>query len=495
MDEVILALDQGTTGSTALVFAADGSIVGRAYVELTQHYPQPGWVEQDPEELWQLSRRVMTDALADAGTTPESVRGLGITNQRETTILWDKRTGQPVHRAIVWQSRQSAAVCERLRNEGLEARIRQLTGLVIDPYFSASKIIWLFDQYPELRARAAAGEVVFGTVDSWLVWRLTAGAVHVTDPTNASRTLLYNIHDRRWDPELLELLDIPSAILPSVKPSSGFFGETVAHDGLRAGIPITGIAGDQQSALYGQACWDPGQAKNTYGTGAFVVMQLGQDHPVLEHGLLTTVCCDARGQPAYALEGSIFTAGAAIQWLRDELQIIERAGDTESLARSIPDTGGVYLVPAFTGLGVPYWDMHARGAIVGLTRGTNRRHLVRAALESLAYQTRDVVDAMRRSGVDLKILRVDGGAAANDFLMQFQADILGVDVDRPVVLETTAAGAAFLAGLGAGFWKTPDALRHLRRREQLFTPDMARPERNALYAGWQDAVRRILSSP
>ena len=352
----------------------------------------------------------------------------------------------------------------------------------------------MFDHYPELRPRADAGDLLFGTVDSWLLWHLTGGAVHATDPTNASRTLLYNIHDRRWDLELLDLLDIPAAILPIVKPSSGFFGETVAHDGIPAGLPITGIAGDQQAALYGQMCWEPGQAKNTYGTGAFVVMFLGQNHPVLDHGLLTTVCCDALGRAAYALEGSIFTAGSAIQWLRDELKIIEQAGDTESLAQSVSSTGGVYLVPAFTGLGVPYWDMHARGTIIGITRGTDRRHLARAALESLAYQTRDVADAMHSSGVNLVELKVDGGAAANGFLMQFQADILGVDVDRPVLLETTAAGAAFLAGLGVGFWKSPDILRPLRRREHLFTPQMPRSERDTLYAGWKDAVGRILSS-
>ena len=494
MDGVILALDQGTTGTTVLVFAEDGTIIGRAYAELRQYYPHPGWVEQDPKELWQVSRRVVTQALDDAGVAPQAIRAIGVANQRETTILWDKTSGEPVHRAIVWQSRQTADVCERIKRDGVEARVRQLTGLVIDPYFSASKISWLFDRYPELRPRADAGDVLFGTVDSWLLWHLTGGAVHATDPTNASRTLLYNIHDRRWDPELLDLLDIPAAILPTVKPSSGLFGETVAHDGIPAGIPITGIAGDQQAALYGQTCWEPGQAKNTYGTGAFVVMYLGQDHPVLDRGLLTTVCCDALGGSAYALEGSIFTAGAAIQWLRDGLKIIDQASDTESLAQSVSSTDGVYLVPAFTGLGVPCWDVHARGALIGLTRGTDRRHVARAALESLAYQTRDVADAMRSSGVNLAELKVDGGAAANSFLMQFQADILGVDVDRPVLLETTASGAAFLAGLGVGFWKSPDVLRPLRRREHLFTPHMPASERHTLYAGWQDAVGRVLSS-
>ena len=364
---------------------------------------------------------------------------------------------------------------------------------MLDAYFSASKIVWLFERYPGLRERATRGEVLFGTVDTWLLWKLTAGRVHATDPTNASRTLLYNIHDRRWDPALLEIFDIPDAMLPVVKPSAGVFGTTAAVDGLTDGLPIAGVAGDQQAALYGQMCWEPGQAKNTYGTGAFVVMQLGQRHPVLEHGLLTTVCCDAGGQPAYALEGPIFTAGAAVQWLRDELGLIERASETEALAASVTDTAGVYLVPAFTGLGVPYWDMPARGALIGLTRGADRRHLVRAALECLAYQTADVVAAMRASDVTLTELRVDGGAAANDFLMQFQADMLDVPVDRPTVLETTACGAAFLAGLGVGFWKTPDELAGVRRRERLFTPAMAPATRARLYEGWQAAVARVLT--
>ena len=493
MDGVILALDQGTTGSTALVFAHDGAIIGRAYAEFTQHYPEPGWVEHDPEEIWRVSHRVMIEALADAGESARDIRGIGVTNQRETTVVWDRATGVPVHPAIVWQSRQTAAVCERLQQDGVEPTLRERTGLVLDAYFSASKIVWLFERYPDLRERATRGEVLFGTVDTWLLWKLTAGRVHATDPTNASRTLLYNIHDRRWDPALLEIFDIPDAMLPVVKPSAGVFGTTAAVDGLTDGVPIAGVAGDQQAALYGQMCWEPGQAKNTYGTGAFVVMQLGQRHPVLEHGLLTTVCCDAGGQPAYALEGSIFTAGAAVQWLRDELGLIERASETEALAASVTDTAGVYLVPAFTGLGVPYWDMHARGALIGLTRGADRRHLVRAALECLAYQTADVVAAMRASGVTLTELRVDGGAAANDFLMQFQADMLDVPVDRPTVLETTACGAAFLAGLGVGFWKTPDELAGVRRRERLFTPAMAPATRARLYEGWQAAVARVLT--
>ena len=493
MDGVILALDQGTTGSTALVLAEDGEIIGRGYAEITQHYPQPGWVEHDPNELWTVSLGVMTQALGVAGRALEDVRGIGITNQRETTILWDRRTGEPLHRAIVWQSRQTSEICERLKRREVETLVRRKTGLLIDPYFSASKIMWLLERYPDARARARNGQLLFGTVDSWLLWKLTAGSAHATDPTNASRTLLYNIHDHAWDDDLLDLFGVPIEMLPSIRPSCSLFGETASIDGLRPGIPVTGIAGDQQAALYGQACWEPGSAKATYGTGAFVVMNLGQEHPVMTHGLLTTVCCDARGRAAYALEGAIFTAGAAIQWLRDELKIIERAADTERLATAVSDTGGVYFVPAFTGLGVPYWDMHARGAILGLTRGTNRNHLARAVLESIAYQTRDVIEAMRKSGVALTELRVDGGAAANAFLMQFQADVLGVPVDRPAVLDTTATGAALLAGLGVGLWNDPDHLRQLRRQERLFEPQMTPERRGQLCEGWRAAVSRVLT--
>ena len=493
MDGVILALDQGTTGSTSLVFGHDGMILGRAYAEFTQHYPEPGWVEHDPEELWRVSHGVMVAALADAGRPAQDVRAIGLTNQRETTVVWDRVTGEPIHPAIVWQSRQSAEICERLQRDGAEGDVRQRTGLVMDAYFSASKIIWLFERYPDARDRARAGQLLFGTIDTWLLWKLTGGRVHATDPTNACRTLLYNIHEHRWDAALLELFDIPIEMLPKVLPSSGLFGETADIEGLTAGLPISGIAGDQQSALYGQTCWEAGQAKNTYGTGAFVVMNLGQRHPILEHGLLTTVCCDALGQPAYALEGAIFTAGAALQWLRDKLQIIDDAAQSQALAESVADTGGVYLVPAFTGLGVPHWDMRARGAIVGLTRGTDRRHIVRAALECMAYQTREVVDVMRDSGAELSTLRVDGGAAANDFLMQFQADMLGVAVDRPLVLETTASGAAFLAGLGIGFWQGPEELADVRRSERVFEPSMSTRTREQLYAGWSDAVGRVLT--
>ncbi len=488
----ILALDQGTTGTTALVFAHDGSIVGRAYSEFTQHYPHPGWVEHDAEEIWRVSHRVMREALEAARLPPGDLRAIGITNQRETTVVWDRATGKPCHRAIVWQSRQTAEICEQLQRDGHADLVRSRTGLVIDAYFSGTKVKWILDRYPEVRAKAQDGQALFGTIDSWLVWNLTGGSAHVTDPTNASRTLLFDIHERRWDPELLELLGVPAAMLPDVKPSCSVFGQTLGIEGVADGIPVAGIAGDQQAALYGQGCWTPGQAKNTYGTGCFVVMNMGRDDPISERGLLTTICCDESGQPAYAREGSIFVAGAAIQWLRDELGLIERAADTEAIAASVADTNGVYLVPAFAGLGAPYWDMAARGAVVGLTRGANRAHIVRAALESLAYQTRDVVDAMNGDcQVPISELRVDGGAAANDFLMQFQADMLGVPVDRPAVIETTATGAAFLAGLAVGFWSGPDELRHVRRRERLFEPTMASADRDGLYRGWLEAVARV----
>ena len=493
MSDVILALDQGTTGSTALVFSSDGQITGRAYSEFTQHYPEPGWVEHDPDEIWRVSLRVMGEALAAAGAQPGELKAIGITNQRETTVVWDRRTGRPLHRAIVWQSRQTAEICERLIADGCSATVRERTGLVIDAYFSGTKIKWILDRYPEARAKARDGELLFGTIDTWLLWKLTGG-VWATEPTNASRTLLYNIHDRRWDPALVEMLDVPEVMLPEVKPSSGIFGETCRHDGVPGGVPVAGMAGDQQAALYGQACWEPGMAKNTYGTGCFVVMNMGAQRPPVRNGLLTTLCCDAAGQAVYALEGSIFVAGAAIQWLRDELGLIETAAETEAIAYSVPDTLGVTVVPAFTGLGAPHWDMNARGAIVGLTRGAGRNHIVRATLESLAYQTRDVVDAMAKAGAVIQELRVDGGAAANGFLMQFQADILGVPVDRPTTLETTASGAAFLAGLGVGFWPNADAVRGVRRRDRLFQPAMPLRERDRLHESWTRAVKHVRAS-
>ncbi len=494
MKEGILAIDQGTTGSTALVFSRQGEILGRAYAEITNHFPQPGWVEQDPEEIWDTSRRVMVQALRASGVGTEGLKAIGITNQRETTVLWDRKTGEPVHRAVLWQSRQNAPLCERLRAEGLEPEIRRRTGLLLDAYFSGTKIAWILERHPETAMRARDGGVLFGTVDTWLLWKLTGGKVHATDPTNASRTLLYDIHERKWSEGLCARLGVPRAMLPQVRPSSGPFGETAASDGLPGGVPVSGVAGDQQAALYGQQCWEPGQAKNTYGTGCFLLMNTGERHPISEGGLLTTLCCGPRGEPAYALEGSVFTAGAAVQWLRDGLGLIASAGETAALAASVPDASGVYVVPAFTGLGAPYWDMEARGAIVGLTRGVNRAHIVRATLESMAYQTRDVVEVMNAdSGVFVRELRVDGGASANDLLMQFQADLLGVPVERPDLVETTAAGAAYLAGLGVGFWSGPEELRRARRAERTFAPSLDEPSRDRLYEGWKKAVRQVLA--
>lgn len=496
----VLAIDQGTTGSTALVFSHEGEILGRAYSEFTQHYPRPGWVEHDPEEIWQVSRKVMAGALLESGLGQGELSAIGITNQRETVVVWDRETGEPVHRAIVWQSRQSAPICERLKTDGLEPVFREKTGLLIDPYFSGTKIRWLLDSDPQLQRRAEAGDLEFGTIDSWLLWKLTggsskAGALHRTEPTNASRTLLYDIHNQQWDPELCEILNIPMSMLPEVRPSAGIFGETDAIEGLPAGIPIAGILGDQQAALYGQGCWEPGQAKNTYGTGCFMLMNMGMQHPVSQNGLLTTVCCDAYGAPAYALEGSIFIAGAAVQWLRDELKIIDSASESDALAREIDDNEGVYLVPAFAGLGAPYWDMNARGALLGLTRGAGRAHLARAALEAIAYQTRDIMQVMNiDSDIEMTELRVDGGASMNNFLMQFQADILGVTVDRPKIVETTTAGSAYLAGLAVGVWNSPSDLDQIRRTDSRFEPQMDEKQRDELYQGWLSAVARVRST-
>lgn len=494
MPEAILAIDQGTTGSTALVFSHDGAILGHAYRELTQHYPKPGWVEHDADEIWRTSREVMEGALAAAGVGPKELRAIGITNQRETTVVWDRHTGRPVHRAIVWQSRQTAELCEAARRAGHADTVRRKTGLVIDAYFSATKVRWILDRDPELQAKADAGDLLFGTVDTWLLWKLTGGAVHATEPTNASRTLIYDIHERGWDDELLDIFGVPRPMLPQVMPSAGIFGETAPSGDLPGGVPVAGMAGDQQAALYGQGCWQPGQAKNTYGTGCFLLMNMGEQRVESQHGLLTTLCCDAHGQAVYGLEGSVFVAGAAIQWLRDSLGILTDATESEAIARELESNDGVYLVPAFAGLGAPYWDMDARGAVVGLSRGTGREHLIRAALESIAYQTRDVFDAMAAdSQVPIRELRVDGGAASNDFLMQFQADLLGVPVDRPEVVETTAAGSAFLAGLASGFWSSPEELAGARQRQRLFEPAMERQQAESLYAGWRRAVVRVLT--
>ena len=489
---MLLSIDQGTTGTTVLVVDKRARVVGSAYGELPQHYPRPGWVEHRPEEILRLTWRVITRALSAARLFAKRVDAIGITNQRETTIVWNRRTGRAVANAIVWQCRRTAALCEALKRRGLEAEFRRKTGLMLDAYFSGTKIRWLLDHVPGARRQAQRGELAFGTVDSWLLWHLTGGTVHATDVTNASRTLLYNIRTKCWDPSLRHHLGIPSSLLPRVLPSSGVFGVTDGRGPLPAGIPIAGVAGDQQASMVGHGCLAAGTAKNTYGTGCFLLLHTGARHVASRHGLLTTLTPGAGSAPAYALEGSVFIGGAAIQWLRDELRLIRQASETAAIARSVQDTGGVYVVPAFVGLGAPYWDMGARGAIVGLTRGSNRAVLVRATVESLAYQTRDVVDAMARdSGLRLDALRVDGGASRNDWLMQFQADLLGIPVLRPAMIANTGKGAALLAGMGIGWWTSRDIAGFAGRAERQFTPRMSEPERRRRYDGWQDAVARV----
>jgi glycerol kinase len=490
----VLAIDQGTTGTTALVLDTKGAVVGRGYSELPQHFPKPGWVEHDGEEIWGSVVSAVRQALRVSRTPGARLAAIGLTNQRETVLVWDRGTGRPLAPAIVWQDRRTASHCAALRRRGLEPEIRRHTGLVLDPYFSATKLAWLLAHVPGLAARARAGRVAFGTVDSWVLWRLTSGRVHATDPTNASRTMLYDIGHRRWEPSLLARFDVPAAMLPGVQPSSGTFGRTHGVPGLPNGIRIAGIAGDQQAALFGQGCVAPGQSKNTYGTGCFLLTHTGTTPVRSRAGLLTTVACGPRGEIAYALEGSVFIAGAAMQWLRDGLALITRAADSEPLARSVADTGGVVLVPAFVGLGAPYWRADVRGALFGLTRGTGRAEIVRAALESLAFQTRDVVEAMARdAGRRVRVLRVDGGAAANDWLMQYQADLLGVPVERPRVLETTAFGAGLLAGIGVGLWSSPNELTRARRIERVFKPKRTRAWRVAECARWDRAVRALLA--
>jgi len=483
----ILALDQGTTGSTALLIQQDGSVLARGYREFTQHYPRPGWVEHDPEEIVRVSVEAMREALAGARERPA---GIGITNQRETVVLWDRRTLAPVGPAIVWQDRRTSERCRELRETGAESLLRERTGLVADPYFSATKLEWLLRD-PDVRRRAGRGELAAGTVESWLVARLTGGRAHVTDHTNASRTLLYNLAARAWDPELLELFGVPHEMLPTIVASSGTVGEIDAGH-LGTSLPIAGLAGDQQAALFGQGCCRDGLAKNTYGTGAFLLVFTGDRLPEPVPGVLATAACGARGEPAYALEGSVFIAGAAVQWLRDGLGLIQSAGETEALARSVPDTGGVHFVPAFVGLGTPHWEAEARGTITGLTRGTTRAHLARAALESMAFSTAELLQAMAgASGLDVAVLRVDGGASANDWLMQYQADVIGIPVERPDMVETTALGAAGLAGLALGVWRSSDqflAGRRFRRFEPATTP----AERRTLAQGWARAVDAAL---
>lgn len=490
---MILSIDQGTTGTTVLILSPEGDILGRGYSEFTQIFPQPGWVSHNAEEIWETTLKVIGLAIQDAQINAHDIKGIGITNQRETTVLWDRKTGHPVHDAIVWQCRRTADLCDQYRAQGLSETIQQKTGLVIDAYFSATKIVWLLNHVEGVRNRAQKGDICFGTIDTFLLYKLTGGKTFATEYTNASRTMIYNIHTREWDRELLDLFDIPPNILPDVYPSSGIFGETMDLNILPAGIPIGGIAGDQQAALFGQRCIHTGDIKNTYGTGCFTLFQTEQQAVPSHHGLLTTLACDATGQMSYALEGSVFSAGSAVQWLRDGLGIIQTAAETEDLATSISDTGGVYLVPAFTGLGAPHWNASARGTLVGITRGTQRTHLARAALESIAYQSADLITAMSADAQQpMTHLRVDGGAVVNNFLMQFQADILNVPVIRPKHIETTALGAGMLAGLATRVWKNADSLAHINPPERTFEPNMSQDQRDNLMAGWHKAIDKTL---
>ena len=488
----ILAVDQGTTGTRSIVYNRRGRAVASAYAEFPQRFPEPGWVEHDPEDIWRSVYRTIQRVLERI--PPSSIAAVGIANQRETTFLWDRKTGRPAANAIVWQCRRTAPRCRELAaTPGLSDFIRARTGLPIDAYFSATKLEWLLAR-GGLRRRAAAGRLCFGTADSWALWKLTGGRSHTTDFTNASRTMLFDIGKLDWDPDLLEIFGISPAVLPEVRPSTGLFGRTARIGRLPAGLPVAGIAGDQQAALFGQAGFRPGAIKNTYGTGCFILLNTGRRRVESRHGLITTVACGRDGRPAYALEGAVFIAGAAIQWLRDELGLLKTSAQSEAMALAVPDTGGVYFVPAFVGLGAPYWDSEARGVIVGLTRGTNRNHLVRAALEAMAYSTRDVLDAMRKdTRLRLGELRVDGGAAANNFLCRFQAGVLGLPVVRPQAIETTALGAAYLAGLGVGYWTGTAEIEKTRRGDLTFLPEMARPQARALYAGWGAAVARTLA--
>ena len=487
----IMAFDQGTTSSRAIIFDKSGNIVGKAQKEFKQIYPKAGYVEHDPIEIWATQSGVAREALEMGGIRGDEIAAIGITNQRETTIVWNKNTGKPIYNGIVWQCRRTADICSELREMGLEEYIRENTGLIIDAYFSATKIKWILDNVKGARNLAEEGELLFGTVDTWIIWNLTRGKVHVTDYSNASRTMLYNIKELKWDEKLIEVLDIPKSMLPEVKPSSEIYGYTEEYifDGIK--IPIAGIAGDQQAALFGQNCFEPGMAKNTYGTGCFLLMNTGENMVLSKKGLLTTIAWGIDGKIEYALEGSIFVAGASIQWLRDELKLIRSAEESEYYATKVEDTNGVYVVPAFVGIGAPYWDMYARGAILGLTRGAKSEHIIRATLESIAYQTRDVLEAMEEdSNIKLQSLKVDGGAVGNDFLMQFQADILSSIVERPRIIETTALGVAYLAGLAVGFWKDKKEVLDNWQIDRKFVPNMDTEKINKLYKGWKKAVER-----
>jgi glycerol kinase len=488
----VLSLDQGTTSSRAILYDGKGTVVGTAQKEFTQIYPKAGWVEHDPMEIWGSQSGVVSEILATTAIAPEEIAAIGVTNQRETTVVWDRQTGKPVYNAIVWQCRRTAVICDELKARGLEKYIRENTGLVLDAYFSGTKVKWILDNVEGARQKAQNGELLFGNIDTWLIWNLTKGKVHVTDYSNASRTMLYNIKELKWDKKILKELDIPESMLPEVKPSSAIYGHTDARL-FGAEIPIAGDAGDQQAALFGQACYTPGMVKNTYGTGCFMLMLTGEKLVHSQNGLLTTIAWGINNKVEYALEGSIFVAGAAIQWLRDSMKLIYDAKDSEYFATRVEDSLGVYVVPAFVGLGAPYWDMYARGAILGLTRGTTRNHIIRATLESIAYQTRDVLELMRNEcGLDLCELRVDGGACANNFLMQFQSDILGIPVERPEIIETTAMGAAYLAGLAVGFWKDQSMIEKRRKIDRRFNPVMSEDKRNKLYESWKKAVKRAM---
>jgi len=490
----ILALDQGTTSSRAILFNKSGEIKGMSQREFKQIYPKNGWVEHDPMEIWGTQSGVMKEVMETSAVLPEEIATIGITNQRETTVIWDKKTGKPIHNAIVWQCRRTAEICNALKkDQKFDNYIKENTGLVIDAYFSGTKIKWILDNIPDARKKAENGELLFGTIDTWLMWNLSGGKIHKTDYSNASRTMLYNIKELKWDKKILNILNIPESILPEVRPSKEIYGYTATRIFGNISVPISGVLGDQQAALFGQACFDAGTVKNTYGTGCFILMNTGEKVVNSKNGLITTIAWGMDGKVYYALEGSVFIAGASVQWLRDELKMIRRADETEKYALEVSDTGGVFVVPAFAGLGAPYWNMNARGIITGLTRGTNKNHIIRATLESIAYQTRDILDAMKSdSGIQLKSLKVDGGASANNFLMQFQSDILQTEVERPKIIETTALGAAYIAGLAINFWKDKGVIKTNRKVERIFKPEIGIRESNGKYEDWQKAVKRSL---
>ena len=494
METYILSLDQGTTSSRAILFNQKGQVVHMAQREFTQYFPNPGWVEHDANEIWGSILAVIATVLSESGVKPEQIAGIGITNQRETTVLWDKESGQPIYHAIVWQSRQTRDICDELEVKGYQEVFKQKTGLLIDAYFSATKVKWILDHVEGAREKAERGEVLFGTIDTWLIWKLSGGKAHVTDYSNASRTLMFNIYDLKWDEELLQILSIPPSMLPEVKSSSEIYANTAGDHFFGKEVPIAGVAGDQQAALFGQACFDKGMAKNTYGTGCFMLMNTGEKPVRSQHGLLTTIAWGINGKVEYALEGSIFVAGAAIQWLRDGLRMLKQSSDSEAYALKVHSAEGVYVVPAFVGLGTPYWDSDVRGAVFGLTRGTTKEHFIRATLESLAYQTKDVLAAMEEdSGTKLKTLRVDGGMVKNNFLMEFQSNLLDVSVERSQINETTALGAAYLAGLAVGYWSSQDEITQNRTIEKTFLPNMEDHDRQHLYNGWKKAVKAAMS--